>query len=95
MTGLFAHSVPNCSDPVRYTISLLSYHQCHYPSLHPIHPHRLYPLLHVYMYASFPSAIHSTLKMEAARSSKMMVSYHITTQCQNQENYDLKLTKIS
>jgi len=27
-----------------------------------------------------PSIIHFTLKMEAARSSKILVSYHITTQ---------------
>jgi len=37
----------------------------------------------------YPSTIHFTLKMETARSSKTMVSYHNTTWCHNPENLDL------
>jgi hypothetical protein len=33
--------------------------------------------------------------MEAARSSKMLVSYHITTQCHNPEVLDLKSTTVN
>jgi hypothetical protein len=38
----------------------------------------------------FPSAIQFTLKMEAARSSEMLVSYHITTWHHNTEDHDLE-----
>jgi hypothetical protein len=31
------------------------------------------------------NTMHFTLKMEAVRSSKRLVSYHITTQCHNQK----------
>jgi len=36
-------------------------------------------LLDTPWYSSFPSAIHFTLKMDAARSSETVVSYHNTT----------------
>jgi len=34
-----------------------------------------------------------TLKMEPALSSEMLVSYHITTWCNNPEDYDLNLSQ--
>jgi len=43
-----------------------------------------------YIYATLPSTIHFTLKMEAARPSKTLVSCHITTWCHNPEDHDLK-----
>jgi hypothetical protein len=36
-------------------------------------------------------AVHFTLKMEAARSSETLVSYHITTRRQDSEDLDLNL----
>jgi len=45
------------------------------------------------IYAAFPSAIHFTLQMEAARSPKMLVLYCNTTQCHNPE--DLILNQFS
>jgi hypothetical protein len=40
-------------------------------------------------YVPLPSTIHFSLKMEAARSSRMSVSYHNTTWQQNPEDLDL------
>jgi hypothetical protein len=43
------------------------------------------------IYALFPTASHFTLKMEAAWSFKMLVSYHNTTWHQNPEEINLDL----
>jgi hypothetical protein len=43
----------------------------------------------------FPSTIHSTLKMEAACSSKALASYHSTTQCHNPDKLDLYMWLFS
>jgi hypothetical protein len=45
-------------------------------------------LLHV---GPLPSTVHITLKMEAARSFKTLVSCHNTTLCYNPEDHDLNL----
>jgi hypothetical protein len=46
------------------------------------------------LYALLPSAIHFTLKMEAARSSKKLVSYHKITQHHNPEDFNLFLLQV-
>jgi hypothetical protein len=47
-----------------------------------------------YIYATLPSTIHFTLKMEAARPSKTMVSCHITTWCHNLQEHDTQFKMI-
>jgi len=71
---------------------LTSYHWYHYPPfLLPIGCQSLPMLiLHAYICAPFPSTIHFTLKMEAARSSETLVSYCNTTQHHNPEDLDMK-----
>jgi len=44
--------------------------------------------LYPYVYAPFPSAIHFTLKIEAAWPSKTLVFYNISTWCHNLEDCD-------
>jgi len=51
--------------------------------LHSRHVHARVPFL--------PIAIHFILKMEAARPSEMLASYHNTTQHHNPEDFHLKL----
>jgi len=46
-----------------------------------------------YQCFSGPCCLHlqGEVQMEEAKPSKMLVSYHTTTQCQNPEEYDLNL----
>jgi hypothetical protein len=46
------------------------------------------------IYDTFPSAIHSTLKIEAARSSETLVTYHKTTRRHGPEDDDLNLHRV-
>jgi len=48
----------------------------------------LFSVLHI---CPFPSPTHFNLKMEAARTSEMLVPYHITTWHHNPEDHNLKL----
>jgi len=68
------------------------YHYNHYPFPLPTGCWTV-PLLilHAHIYAAFSSVIHLTLKMEAARSSEMLVLYHNTIWEQNPEHLNLDI----
>jgi hypothetical protein len=58
------------------------------PSISPSH---VWLIGTIRIHAIYPSTFHFTLKMEAARSSKTLVSYHNTTRRHNSEDLDLNL----
>jgi len=72
----------SCSEHFLLMLSTSSHYNPSYP----------YPSSYtVYTMSTLPSLCTSTLKMEAAESSKILVSTHHTTQCNNPENCKFKL----